>query len=63
MGLNRHELINNTHFRVLFITRLDRALNRESLLDICEKFGEVETLTLKTKIENGEKVSRGIAIV
>ena len=32
------------------------------MVDICEKFGELETLTLKTKIQNGEVVSRGIAI-
>jgi hypothetical protein len=29
----------------------------------CEKFGFVETLTLKTKVEEGAVKSRGIAIV
>lgn len=29
----------------------------------CEKFGFVDTLTLKTKVEDGEVKSRGIAIV
>jgi hypothetical protein len=28
-----------------------------------EKYGEVETFTLKTKIENNQVVSRGIAVV
>jgi hypothetical protein len=29
----------------------------------CEKYGFVDTLTLKTKVEDGEVKSRGIAIV
>ena len=29
----------------------------------CEKFGFVDTITLKTKVEDGEVKSRGIAIV
>jgi|TARA_B110000503_G_C6982634_1_gene343895 hypothetical protein len=32
-------------------------------LQECEKFGFVDTLTLKTKVEDGEVKSRGIAIV
>jgi hypothetical protein len=32
-------------------------------LQECEKFGFVDTLTLKTKVEGGEVKSRGIAIV
>jgi len=33
------------------------------LREECEKFGIVESLTLKTKIENQQIVSRGIGIV
>ena len=29
----------------------------------CEKYGFVDTITLKTKVEEGEVKSRGIAIV
>jgi hypothetical protein len=32
-------------------------------LQECEKFGFVDTITLKTKVEEGEVKSRGIAIV
>ena len=38
-------------------------MTREELKLHCNKFGEVETLTLKTKIVDGKAQSRGIAIV
>jgi len=63
MGLNRQELISNTHFRVLFIKGLYKHTTREELLKACKKFGQVETLTLKTKIMDQQVCSRGIAIV
>jgi hypothetical protein len=50
MGLNRQELIDNTHFRVLFIKGLYRETTRDELKNACNKYGQVETLTLKTKI-------------
>jgi len=52
MGLNRNELLSNTHFRVLFIKNIYKHVTREHMKSICEKYGEVETFTLKTKIEN-----------
>lgn len=52
VGLNRHELISNTHFRVLFIKGLYKHISREDLKAVCDKFGEVETITLKTRIED-----------
>lgn len=63
MGLNRDELIQNTHFRVLFIKGLYRSVTRDELQKVCEKFGFIETLTLKTKIVDKQVVSRGLAIV
>lgn len=63
MGLNHQELISNTHFRVLFIKGLYKNVTREDLKKACNKYGEVETLTLKTKIRNSQVQSRGIAIV
>lgn len=38
-------------------------VTRDELKTICEKYGFVESLTLKTKIVNGEVQSRGIAII
>lgn len=52
MGLNRNELLSNTHFRVLFIKNIQKNVTREQIKNICEKYGEIETFTLKTKIEN-----------
>lgn len=63
MGLNRQELIDNTHFRVLFIKGLYRETTRDELKNACNKYGQVETLTLKTKIMEYKVQSRGIAIV
>lgn len=63
MGLNRQELISNTHFRVLFIKGLYKTVGREELKAACGKFGQVETLTLKTKVMDARVESRGIAIV
>lgn len=39
MGLNRQELISNTHFRVLFIKGLYKHVIREDLKNICQKYG------------------------
>ena len=61
--MERSELINNNHFRVLFIKGLNRAVTRDQLREECEKIGIVESLTLKTKIENEKVISRGIGIV
>ena len=63
MGLDRAELLNNTHFRVLFIKGIHRTITREQLAVVLEKFGVVETFTLKTKIEDDKVISRGLAIV
>jgi len=63
VGLNRQELISNTHFRVLFIKGLYKSVTRNELREVCSKFGEVETLTLKTKVQALKIESRGIAIV
>lgn len=63
VGLNRQELISNTHFRVLFIKGLYKSVTRNELREVCSKFGEVETLTLKTKVQSLKIESRGIAIV
>lgn len=63
MGLDKTELLNNTHFRVLFIKGIKKSVSREELKQVIEKFGVVETFTLKTRIEDGKVISRGIAIV
>lgn len=63
IGLNRHELISNTHFRVLFIRGLYKEVTKDQLQKICEKYGEVETICLKTKVEDLKVKSRGLAIV
>jgi RNA recognition motif-containing protein len=73
-GLDRKELITNTHYRVLFIRGLDYnvsvillflhfQLTKEQLHEMCTKFGQVDVITLKTKVDEGEIKSRGIAIV
>lgn len=43
--------------------KLYKHITREQLTAICEKYGKVETLTIKTQIEAGKVSSRGIAIV
>jgi len=63
MGLKKEELIKNSHYRVIFIASIKSDVSRDQLHDVCSKFGEIETMTLKTKIVNGEVISRGIAIV
>ena len=63
VGLSRYELLSNTHFRVLFIKNIYKDVTRDQLKKVCEKYGEIETFTLKTKIENHKAISRGIAIV
>lgn len=62
-GLKREELIKNTHWRVLFIRGITSTVTREDLHTTCEKYGAVQTLSLKTKIVEGRVASRGIAIV
>ena len=62
-GLKREELIKNTHWRVLFIKGINPTVTRDALITICEKYGDVETLSLKTKIVDKKVVSRGIAVV
>lgn len=62
-GLDRNELINNTHYRVLFIRGIRKTVSRDDVSDALKKYGDIETFTLKTKIEGEKIVSRGIAIV
>mmetsp|Transcript_3696 Transcript_3696/g.6293 ORF Transcript_3696/g.6293 Transcript_3696/m.6293 type:complete len:322 (+) Transcript_3696:917-1882(+) len=62
-GLDRKQLIENTHFRVLFIRGLSRTLGREELRREAADFGNIESLTIKTKIQDGQIVSKGIAIL
>jgi len=62
-GLNRQELVSNTHFRVLFISGISLNASKSTIHEVCQKYGEVDILTLKTKIEFGRVISRGIAIV
>ena len=62
-GLDKRELIENTHFRVLFIKGLNKNVTREQLMEVCDKFGTIESITIKTKIEGGRVISKGIAIV
>jgi hypothetical protein len=50
-GLDRKELITNTHYRVLFIRGLDFTLTKDELHQICQKYGNVEVITLKTRVE------------
>ena len=38
-------------------------MTKPELQEICERYGSVDEVTLRTKIENGEVKSRGIAIV
>jgi len=52
-GLDKYQLLNNTHYRVLFLRGLDHDLTKGELVDICQKFGQTEFVTLKTTIEDG----------
>lgn len=38
-------------------------MTKPQLLKICEQYGQVDVITLKTKIDDDEIISRGIAIV
>lgn len=49
-GLNRYELISNTHFRVLFIRGLFKNVTEDRLKEVCSKYGDVQTLSIKTKV-------------
>jgi len=41
------DVIGDTHFRILFISKLDRNLGEDRLKTICSKFGEVLSVSLK----------------
>lgn len=62
-GLDRKQLVQNTHFRVLFIKGLNLEVTKQDLTNVCEKYGCVEVVTLKTNLENDRITSRGQAIV
>jgi len=62
-GLSRDQLIKNTHWRVLFIKGINPSVPREALQTICEKYGHVETIALKTRVEANRVLSRGLAVV
>jgi len=62
-GLDPTQLVNNTHFRVLFLKGLDKQLSKSELRSMCDQYGSVDVLTLKTTIDDGTQVSKGIAIV
>lgn len=54
----------NSHYRILFLRGLDYNLTKYELTDICERYGRIDHLTLKTSMQpDGTKKSRGIAIV
>ena len=38
-------------------------LTKDELLEICSKYGQVDVVTVKTKVEEEEIKSRGIAVV
>lgn len=57
-------VVGNTHYRVLFVTKLDKRLTEEELTTICNKHGKV--LNCKLHMGNdgfGRTVSQGKAIV
>lgn len=62
-GLDRQELAENSHFRVLYLSGLYQQVTRRDLWTSCLKFGSVDVVTLKTKIEDNKEVSRCKAIV
>jgi len=62
-GLNKSELLYNSHFRVLFIRGIYKEVNREQFQKMCAKYGAIESITLKTAIIGGKVESRGIGIV
>jgi hypothetical protein len=62
-GLDHKELVTNSHYRVLFIKGLFKSVTRDQLMEVCAKYGTVESLTIKTRIQDGHVVSQGIAIV
>lgn len=48
---------------MLFIKGLYKTVSKDQLKQSCEKYGEVQTLNIKTVVMNGEVKSRGMAIV
>lgn len=62
-GLNRQELVENSHFRVLYISGLYRHVTKRDLWTICLRYGAVDVVTLKMKIEDNQEVSKCKAIV
>lgn len=77
IGLDRKELLTNSHFRVLFIRGIKKSVSifsnlliavpvqitREELGEAFGVYGVVQTFTLKTEIVGDQVLSRGIAIV
>lgn len=54
----------NTHYRILFLSGIDYRLSKFELTEICEKYGKIDHITLKSSLDqDGQKHSRGIAIV
>lgn len=63
-GLDRNQLIENSHYRVLFIQGIQLQLGKEEIQRICSKYGHVDLVTLKQQeLDNGDIVSKGQAIV
>ena len=64
IGITKHQLMTNTHYRILFLSGIDFHLSKFELTEICEKYGKIDHITLKSSLDqDGHKHSRGIAIV
>jgi len=48
---------------VLFIRGLYKEVTREAFQKVCDQYGVIESITLKTRIVGGKVESRGIGIV
>lgn len=48
---------------MLFIKGLFKDVSQDKLKQICSKYGDVQTLNIKTRVMDGEIESRGMAIV
>lgn len=59
-----HGVVGNTHYRVLFVTKINKRLTEEDLVAICSKHGKVLNCKLHMGANGfGQTVSLGKAIV
>jgi hypothetical protein len=58
------EVIGNTNYRILFLTKLNKRLSQDELKTVCSKFGSVQACKLSMGFnQGGQQISLGKATV